>query len=186
MSFFNFHRRGIALFAVIAFFSLIPVASLPADAVAGDSGAPQAFEKEAPAASVAQPGKRSILPLILGVAAAGVVAAVLILVVFKTKYDITGNWTIYYTMPGYPDEIIPTVFTGDRKSGTATTENGTGPEGTYTVDGKKATILLHHGNGTWEFIGEFRNKDRIEGDLKYYSNNVHQAKYDTTFYAERD
>jgi hypothetical protein len=57
--------------------------------------------------------------------------------------------------------------------------------GTYTVDDKKVNMSTYQSIGKWEFIGEFTTKDRIEGDFKYYENNVLKPQYNTTFYADR-
>jgi hypothetical protein len=132
--------------------------------------------------NVAPAKKKSILPMVLIGVGVVAVAAVLFLVVLKTSYDITGKWTLNYLMPGWPLSTYPLTCTGDKKAGTAATNL---INGTYAVDGKKVTINLTQTTARWEFIGEFTTKDRMEGDFKYYVNNVLQSQYNGTFYADR-
>lgn len=141
---------------------------------------------EAAGNKVAPVTKKSILPYVLigvGVAAA---AAVLFLVVLKTNYDISGEWMMNFSVPGSP-AVSGLMTFSDKKSG-ATALNTT--PGDYVVDGKNVTINLrktmyeipYH----WEFIGEFKTKDRIEGDFKFYENEVYKPQYDTTFSLDRN
>jgi hypothetical protein len=142
--------------------------------------APYYVEKVGSGAANAK--KSPLLPIMIGVAAAAVVAAVLILVVFKTSYDITGEWTMNYSIPGLSPATYPVTFTGDKKAGTALMNN---VNGDYAVDGKKVTINLYQNQNKWEFIGEFKAKNRIEGDFKFYTDNVLKPQYNTTFYADK-
>jgi hypothetical protein len=187
MKFFNMNRKAIAVFVVFAFFSLLHISVLPVQAapVSGttpsDNDGTNFMEKAAPAPS-GHSGKKSVLPIILGAVAAGAVAAVLILVVFKTKYDITGEWTMNYSWPGGELATYPITFTGDKNSGTAFMNTLSGP---YAVAGKKVTITMTQNTGKWVYSGEFKSKIRMEGDFKYYINNVLQPQYNGTFYADK-
>jgi hypothetical protein len=87
------------------------------------------------------------------------VAAVLILVVFKTTYNIVGTWTFVFTGPY--DTTVHYTFVGDKKSGTWSEVSG-GDKGTYTVDGKNATMTVT-ASPTTVFTGQFTGKDTMTG-----------------------
>jgi hypothetical protein len=109
--------------------------------------------------------KKSILPIILiGV---GVVAltTVLLLVVLKPKYDITGEWVVTYGT-GSVDTF---TFAGTKESGNYTTSKELA-KGTYTVDGKNVSIKWTGWTGgwhiivySWDFIGKFTSKTTMSG-----------------------
>jgi hypothetical protein len=181
-------QRWVASFVALAVLWLMQVSVMPLPAAgaeeqlqaAGSGDVSGAYEVAGQQASSG--GKKSILPFVLigvGVVAA---AAVLYFFVLKTNYDITGGgWSMTYSY-GYGTITYPITLTGDKKSGTAVlyTTNGT-----YSVSGKKVTINTYQGNAKWEFIGEFTTKDRVEGDFKYYENNVLQPQYNGTFFMVR-
>jgi hypothetical protein len=181
-------QKWIALLVILSFAWLLQVSTMPLAAIgtseqigsASTEQGPDFVEAVGHSADAAK--KKSILPYVLIGVGVVAVAAVLFLVVLKTSYDITGKWTLNYLMPGWPLSTYPLTCTGEKKSGTAATNL---VNGTYAVDGKKVTINLIQTTARWEFIGEFTTKDRMEGDFKYYLNNVLQPQYNGTFYADR-
>ena len=120
--------------------------------------------------------KKSILPIVLGIVAAGTVAAVLILVVFNTRtYDIVGDWTLTLTPTGGgapAKEYDPVTFAGNKKAGTM--QIGTFFDGgfSYTVDGKKVAFKSTY-FADWTFQGEFQGRDRLSGTSAYHDGDVH-------------
>jgi hypothetical protein len=176
MNFNQLHKKSIALLVVITFIWLLNVTAFPLQAQEN----PGAVEKTGnPAVMTA---KSSILPIVLIVIGVGALAAILFLVILKTSYDITGEWTLNYSWAGSSVSTYPITFTGDKTAGTAHTNL---ISGTYTVDGSKVTIYLNNGDSKWEFLGEFKSSIRMEGDFKYYINNVLQAQYNGTFFVDK-
>ena len=95
--------------------------------------------------------------------ALGAIAAVLALVVFKTKYDIVGRWDISFTSSSPAHTWVWTLlFSGDRKSGRFADAEDTG---TYTVDDKDVTIQYDD----WEIklTGRFDGKDKMSGSATF-------------------
>lgn len=181
-------QKWIALLVTLTFVWLLQVSTMPLTAAGtteqvsstNTEQGPGFFESIEQDASPAK--KKSSLPIVLIGVGIVAVAAVLFLVVLKTNYDITGEWTLNYLMPGWPLSTYPLTCTGDKKTGTAATNLISGE---YSVDGKKVTINLYQSTSRWEFIGEFKSKVRIEGDFKFYENNVLLSNYNGTFYADK-
>ena len=180
MYFIKKHHTFIAWVAVLSFFYLIQINSFPLRA---ETASPQP-QQPGVSSATEQPGtieqpksagytakkKSPLIPIIIGVVVVGAVAAVLILVVFKTKYDITGIWNVTYVFEGDSYGPYPTVFTGDKKSGTVVINNfSTGP---YTVDGKKVSFHTTADTRRWEFSGEFTTKTHMGGVAKFYDENI--------------
>jgi hypothetical protein len=186
-------QKWIALLVVVPFIWLLQVSTMPVAAAGATEQAGLARAEQGPdyyeavARKAAPAKKKSILPYVLISVGVVALAAGLYFLVLKTNYDITGEWTMNYSVPGSPTVTGPMLFTGDKKSGVALLNNST--PGDYIVDGKKVTINLRKDlydiPRRWEFIGEFKTKDRIEGDFKFYDNNVYQPQYDTTFYLDK-
>jgi len=159
-------KRIIALFVTFAFLSLLAMSTMPlrADeagtAVSNPEQGPGFVEEEG---SISAPAKKSIVPIILIGVGVAALAAVLVLVVFKTKYDITGQWTIHIAYDDDPYVFdSSTVFAGNKKSGTSA--DNYGGTGTYTVDGKNVTFTIRWPNdNTSTFTGTFDDKDRMSG-----------------------
>ena len=162
-------QKWIALLVTLTFVWLLQASTMPT--LAADSAeqisaanaeqAPHFIEEEDGGGYKAK--KSSALPIILIGVGVAAVAAVLFLVVLKSKYDIRGTWTVHITYDDddYEWDTTP-VFTGDKKSGT-TTDNWSGT-GTYTVDGKNVTFSLRWpNNNTSTFTGQFDTKDTMSG-----------------------
>jgi hypothetical protein len=166
------HQKLIAMFVVFAFLSLLQISAMPqpSESSPGKAGTSMSSPEKAPGFieeegnTGYQPKKKSMLPVILGVVAVGAVVAVLVLVVLKTKYDITGKWTLTWNYPGSNSGSNTITFTGDKKSGTFVI--GTA-NGTYTVDGKNVSWV--YSNGQTTYTGTFTDKTHMSGTQVSYS-----------------
>jgi hypothetical protein len=161
-------RRLLSLFIICTLAWMFQVTAVPLQAFdrdmpAADTG-PGVFERQAPAASV---GRRSLLlPIVIGVVAAGAIAAVLILVVFKTSYDVTGTWDIAYRWSNSNDtHHFSITFSGDTSSGTCTINDaGDILTGTYTQD-KKNVSWIHNVETHPVYAGTFSDKNTMAGTM---------------------
>jgi hypothetical protein len=164
-------QKWIALAVIFAFMGLLQVSAMPlrADQAPGQAGttiedaeqAPSFIEEEG--GSGVPPKKKSILPIIIGVVAVGAIAAVLFLVVLKTKYDIVGTWDFNFTSASPAHTWVWTLtFSGDKKSGTF---NDSGDTGTYTVNDKSVTI--EYDDWAIKFTGSFDGKDKMTGSATF-------------------
>jgi hypothetical protein len=165
------HQKLIAMFVVFAFLSLLQISAMPqpAETSPGQAGTSMSSPEKAPnfieeeGNTGYQPKKKSMLPIILGVVAVGAVVAVLLLVVLKTKYDITGKWTLTWKYEGDPQNSNTITFTGDKKTGTFAI--GTA-NGTYTVDNKNVNWVYTGGQTT--YTGTFSDKTHMSGTMVSY------------------
>jgi hypothetical protein len=161
-------QKWIALFVAVTFMWLLQVSTMPLAAAgttetvssANSEQGPDFFEavghKYVPAP------KKSILPYILIGVGVVAVAAVLFLVVLKTKYDITGSWDFTFTKVGSSVNFT-LVFTGTKSSGNWIFQENPALTGTYTVDAKKATMTVTVAP-IIIFNGEFTDKDTMSGN----------------------
>jgi hypothetical protein len=163
-------QKWIALLVAFTFMWLLQVSTMPLAAAnapeqissANNEQAPRFIEEEGDSGYQAK--KKSILPIILIGVGVVALAAVLFLVVLKTKYDITGKWDFAFSATNTTKKWSwAQTFTGDAKKGTFKDEYG--DTGTYTVDGK---------NVSWKFddwnmsgTGTFSNKDTISGTATF-------------------
>jgi len=181
-------QKWIALFVTLTFIWLLQISATPLTAadtrekVSSANAGPGPDYYEASGQKAAPAKKKCILPYVLIGVGVVALAAVLYFFVLKTNYDITGTWTMNYLMPELPLITYPIILTGDKKTGNAVMNT---TAGTYTVDGKNVTINTYQNTLKYEFIGEFKSKVRIEGDFKYYKNNVLQPQYNGTFYMDK-
>ena len=165
-------QKWIALLVTLTFAWLLQVSTTPVAAAskteqvssANAELAPGCIEHEGNSSYTAK--KKSILPIVLIGVGVVAVAAVLILVVFKTKYDIRGTWTVNASWTGIsPSAPFTLVFTGSSKDSGTFLENNHW-NGTFTASGK---------NATWKytdfpaqnmiFTGTFTGKDSITGTM---------------------
>jgi len=162
-------KKIVTLFVLVAFVFTVQLSVQPLQAADSQPGIqtqpPSVVEQEGETSSSS--GKKSILPIILGVVAAGAIAAVLVLVVFKTKYDITGEWLYSWKLEG---DVIwramgqSVLFSGDKKSGTLTYHSKT--PGTYSVDGSSVTFDFNYSSDPLDGVshtGKFDSKDKVSG-----------------------
>jgi hypothetical protein len=164
-------QRRIALITACAFLFLLQSSSLPMQAKNAPDRTGTTMESSEPAPAFIeeelavnhQSYKRSFAPVILISAGIVAVAAILILVVLKSDYNIVGTWliTVSYDNDDYQFDSI-TVFKGDKKSGTLS-DNHDG-SGTYSVENKNVTFsLLWPNNNSSTFSGQFTSKNRMNG-----------------------
>jgi hypothetical protein len=166
-------KKFVAVLTMVSFVWLIQLAALPLNAspaAGSDSKTISSndtvgkYEVQGNAPDIQKKGK-SILPIVLiGVGAAAVVA-VLVFVVFKTKYNIVGTWELKFQWSGESQHTDTLNFTGTRESGTFITTSP-GYHGTYQVDGKDVKwIYIEYGlNDT--YTGKFTGKDTMSGTMK--------------------
>ncbi len=165
----GFLKKTTALAVIFCFAVLLQVSVQPLNAVAaagpdysakagGDEGQGLLEVEDDGSRSYAR--KSSMTPIIIGLLAAGAVAAVLFLVVLKS-YDITGTWTLNYKWQSMSSFSSATLtFTGTKKSGTMT--SGT-TSAVYTVDGKK--VQWAYTTGPAVYVGTFSDKNTMSGTM---------------------
>jgi hypothetical protein len=162
-------QKWVALLVTLTFAWLLQFSALPLNAketneqIASTSLEPGPGFHEVTKNNAPPARKKSILPYVLIGAGAVAVTVVLFLVVFKTRYDITGTWSVHITYDGnYSDWDTTVVLSGDKKSGIAVESNG--GSGTYTVDGRDITVALHWPSGeTIDCTGKIESNDRMSG-----------------------
>jgi hypothetical protein len=173
------YKKLIAMTVIFTFLALLQISAMPlraeqAPAATGTTienpeQAPNFIEEEG--GSGYQAKKKSIVPVILIGLGVVAVAAVLFLVVLKTKYDIIGSWSETNTIWTLGATTI--IFSGDKKAGTLTLQ-GFSDTGAYTVDGKTVHFEFHATGQTynWVYDGQFDSKDKMSGTVKFMQNNV--------------
>jgi hypothetical protein len=176
------HEKWIALLVVFTFAWLLQVSTMPVAAadssepagVASAEQGPNFYEAAKPKPAPAP--KKSILPYVLIGVGVVAVAAVLFLVVLKTKYDLRGTWSLTrsseFTWITNPRNFI---FAGEsRESGTLSITVAS-DTGTWTVDGKTVSFTLTKdaNDFLWTFTGTFTDKANLTGTVNY-----HDASHD--------
>ncbi len=176
MRFSRAHKKVIALTVIFAFLYLLQVSSHPLHAAKTPDPSPNKqtlnsereetgmIEQES--TGIFKMKKHSILPIIVGVVAVAAVVAVLVLVVAKSKYDITGKWTFVMTAQGgnaLDQTWDPVTFTGSKKSGTYQIQNYGDGAGSYTVDGKNVSMKSTFSGYNWTFTGTFTDANTMSG-----------------------
>ena len=167
-------QKWIALLVTLTFVWLLQVSTMPALAAGNAEQISSASAEPAPHFIEEEDGggykakKSSALPIILIGVGVAAVAAVLFLVVLKTKYDITGEW---YMTRG-TGSVRYLTFNGDKKAGTVRidfdTWGGSDPDaGNYAVDGKAVTFSQYWpdypNNYQYDYVGNFTDKDTMSG-----------------------
>jgi hypothetical protein len=160
------HQKMIASFVVFTFLSLLQISAMPrpTEQSPGQAGTSMTSSEKAPnfieeeGTTGYQPKKKSMLPMILGVVAVGAVVAVLVLVVLKTKYDITGQWTLTWKYEGETQNSNTITFSGDKKTGTFVIGSASG---TYTVSDKN--VSWTYTGGDTVYTGKFTDKTHMSG-----------------------
>jgi hypothetical protein len=114
--------------------------------------------------------KKSILPIILIGVGVVAVAAVLFLVVLKTKYDIRGTWSLTRSSAFYwisnPRSF---VFAGTGKASGTMTITGFQDHGPWTVSGKNVNFnFTTDSTYLWKFTGTFTDKNTLSGTVNYH------------------
>ncbi len=159
-------KKWIAFLVALTFIGLMQISVMPVAAAGTTEHVGAATAEQGPDMvevvrhKAAPAKKKSILPYVLIGVGVVAVAAVLFLVVFKTKYDITGSWNFVFT-DGVVTESITFVFTGTKDSGTWSFPSSP-ILGTYTVDGKNVTLVATT-IPTLQIKGQFTGKDTMTG-----------------------
>jgi hypothetical protein len=174
-------QKWIALLVTLTFVWLLQVSTMPLAAASAPEQVSSTNTEQGPGVveavghNVAPAKKKSILPIILIGVGVVAVAAVLFLVVLKTKYDLRGTWSLTRSSDFYWITNPRTfVFVGTSKdSGTLTVTNFQ-DNGPWTADGKNVSFTMTT-NSTylWTFTGAFSDKDTLSGTLNY-----HDASHD--------
>jgi hypothetical protein len=160
-------QKWVALLVVFTFVWLLQVSTMPLAAAGTGEQMSSANAEQGPGYVEAvghkyvPAPKKSILPYILIGVGVVAVAAVLFLVVLKTKYDITGSWDFTFTK-GSSSVKYTVVFTGNKASGNFTFQQNPAISGTYAVDDKNFTGTVTVAP-TIQFIGSFTAKDTMSG-----------------------
>ncbi|MCX6558113.1 MAG: hypothetical protein NTW95_11920 [Candidatus Aminicenantes bacterium] len=174
------HQKWIALLVTLTFMGLLQVSSMPCEAAAADRAeqisaanseqGPRYIEEEGDSGFVGK--KKSILPIVLIGVGVVAVAAVLFLVVLKSSYDITGEWTQQRTESGYSPVTRYLTFTGSKTSGTVRVDfdtwGGDDPDtGSYTVNDKAVDFIQYWAanpnNYEYHYEGSFTDKNTLSG-----------------------
>jgi hypothetical protein len=159
-------QKWIAFLVTLTFVWLLQVSTMPLTAAGTNEQVSSANAEQGPGYVEAvghkyvPAPKKSILPYILIGVGVVAVAAVLFLVVLKTKYDITGSWTFVFTGPS--NETFILTFTGTKASGTFKFDTVPTYAGPYTVDGKNVTMAITS-TPSIQFGGQFTAKDTMSG-----------------------
>ncbi len=166
-------QRPIALFVVFTFLSLLQLSAMPLPAEQSPAPAeatvnstelgPNFVEEEGEPVAAK---KKSIVPIILIGVGVAALAAVLILVVLKTKYDLVGIWDLSFNWEDGTDGTTEIDFRGDKKSGDVYMLDV--KFGTYTVDGKEVEWIISF-IATATYVGKFTDKTHMSGTM---SNNL--------------
>jgi len=173
----NRYKKIIAFCVTLTFLTLLPVYSLPLPA--GQSpdrdkettvNADQAqnfIEKEQQIGYQASP--KNLLPVILGIAAVVAGVFLLVMLVSKDKYDITGDWDFHhdYTTAGFSDFDSVWTFTAyddyNKVFGTySMNASGTITTGQYTIMNKNE-VVFQDNDVTKQYVGQFDSKTTMSG-----------------------
>ena len=166
------HRTITAFITLVAFCWLTLVAAVPLRAenapaspanISADES-PGLLEAPAESGQSRSKSKSTLVQILVGTAFFGLVAWAVIKAVVKARYDIRGNWLVFYSWQDDAGSgMCQIMFTGDRGSGMFDyLETDLTPlTGTYSVDGKEVTWTLT-GDST-VFTGEFINSDMMGG-----------------------
>jgi hypothetical protein len=171
------HKKLIALCVTLTFLSLLPIYSQPMpsgselsqneDSAGSSETSPNYYEKEMQTGI--QINSRNVLPVVLGIAAVAAGIFLLVYLVSKIKYDITGVWDFHndYTTEGYTDFDSVWTFTAwderDKALGNyVRTETDKTTQGQYTVVNKKEVVFQDDWM-TEQYVGQFDSKTTMSG-----------------------
>lgn len=171
------YKKMIALGVTMAFLTLLPISSLPLPAKQalsqdkeemGSAEQAQNFiEKEQQVGY--QVTQKNVLPIILGIAAVAAGVFILVMLVSKVKYDISGVWEFHndYTTEGSVDYDSVWTFTPyyeyEKGIGSyARNINGTITTGQYTVV-NKTEVVFQDDAVTEQYVGQFDSKTTMSG-----------------------
>jgi hypothetical protein len=173
------YKKIIALGVTIAFLTLLPIHSLPLpaeqamsqdkEAMGSVEQAQNFIEKEQQTGY--QVSQKNALPIILGIVALTAVIFVIVMLVTKIKYDVTGVWEFHndFTTGGFADYDSIWTFTAyddfDKTMGTFERNvNDKITKGRFSVINKKDVIFQDNGD-TEQYIGTFDSKTTMSGSF---------------------
>jgi hypothetical protein len=162
-------QKWIALFVAVTFMWLLQVSTTPLAAANAPEQVSSASAEQGPdyyeavGYKAAPAKKKSIVPIILIGVGVVAVAAVLILVVFKSKYDIRGTWTLIMQWAGKTPTSHTNEFIGEKKIGDVNLVLGgaSAKWGEYTVDGKSVAFWIL----ATTYTGAFSDKTHMSGTI---------------------
>jgi hypothetical protein len=163
------YKKMIALGVTMAFLTLLPIYSLPLP----EEQSPSFVEKEQQVTY--QTAQRNVLPVILGLAAVAVGVFLLVILVFKTQYDLTGAWEFHtdFTTAGDADYDSVWTFTpydySDRVTGIFDRNaNGKITRGLFFIVNKKE-VVFQDSKLTEAYVGKFDSKGTLSGTFHFTS-----------------
>ncbi|MEI6613990.1 MAG: hypothetical protein WCL37_03765 [Chrysiogenales bacterium] len=171
-------QKWIALLVTLTFIWLLQVSTMPlAAANTAEQASFASFEQgpdfiEAVKHKAAPPPKKSILPYVLIGVGVVAVAAVLFLVVFKTKYkyDIRGTWQYYYKWDDLSTETGPITitFSGSQSSGQLVFDvQEDNQQGTYTITKENVSFVIDSNHKPWNHTGSFESENKMSGTFTF-------------------
>jgi hypothetical protein len=168
-------QKWIALLVVFTFMWLLQVSTMPVAAAGAVEKVSAAKEEQGPgffeaSGYVYAPAKKSILPVVLIVVGVAAAAAVLFLVVLKSKYDIRGSWAMTITSTKDPANVEHWIatYTGTKTSGDVEFAANYGAiKLRYSVDGKNISFLFSDPTKQ-QMSGQFFDKDNMTGTYTYF------------------
>jgi hypothetical protein len=170
-------EKVIALAVTVAFMALLPVysQSQPAgQALNPDKGAAanaeqtqNYVEKELQVGYQASP--KRILPVLIGIAAVAAVVFIIVLLVSKKKYDISGEWQFHnvFTTAGHANFDSVWTFTPYDQYNKAMgryvrNENGSMTQGEFTIV-NRSEVVFQDDWMTEQYTGQFDSKTTMSG-----------------------
>jgi hypothetical protein len=170
-------KRMIALGVTMTFLTLLPFYSLPVQAeqalerdketAVNAEQTRNVFEKEMQMGYQASP--KNILPVIIGIAAVAAAVFLLVMLVSKDKYDITGSWDFHNTFTSGNVANFDSVWTFtafddfDKVVGIyVRQETDQSTQGRYTIVNKKEVVFQDDWM-TEQYVGQFDSKTTMSG-----------------------
>jgi hypothetical protein len=182
-------QKWIALFVTLTFVWLLQVSTMPLTAAGKTETVSSASTEQRPdyveavGQKAAPTPKKNILPVVLIGVGVVALAAVLFLVVLKTKYDITGSWQYYFKWDlsgAVQHGPYPLTFSGSQSSGQLSfLDPAIAMTGTYTADNKNVSFTISSSGKPWSHTGSFENKDKMSGTFTYPSGTGNGTWYAT-------
>ncbi|MBN2400371.1 MAG: hypothetical protein JXI33_08555 [Candidatus Aminicenantes bacterium] len=173
------YKKLIAVCVTMAFMTLLPVYAMPQpagqtlgpDHGAADNGqqAQSYIEKEQQVGYQASP--RKILPVLIGIAAVAAAIFLLVILVSKDKYDITGDWDFHndFITEGYAsfDSVWRFTAYDDRSKVMGTyvrDQGGVITQGEFSVV-NKSEVVFYDIWYTEQYTGQFDSKTTMSGNF---------------------
>ncbi len=172
------YKKAFALCVTVTFLALLPVYSKPLPAGQALNQGDEAIGNAAPDRNFVEKEqqadyrvrRKNILPIMIGITAVAAGVFLLVMLISKVKYDITGGWNFHnhYTTAGQVDFDSVWMFTsGDPQVKTIGTyvryeADGSFTSGQYTVVNKKEVVFLDLAVSE-QYVGQFDSKTTMSG-----------------------